>query len=761
MKFIVAASMFASAAAVDKPVISLDLDESMTIKKYSESVHPVHAAPLAKESVQYGVCTAGSPAADCKLPSAKAFDHHDGSGIKVKETYHLVNLDCQGMDKKEAAINFGRRSEYIIKYNAVDSSGNEAEGIVFSLVLDDPIPPVISYPEDQNVEACVDSSGETRQIFKIPAYSALDNIDGSVPVSTQITKNGKSVAAIDTHVLGKYVVKFTASDNAKCFGAGQKSNTISKSSTFTVVDTLAPKITLNSAPSTHECATKYTDAGAKCVDGHDSLVNGKLSSSVLAKNLSDNTNLGSVNTAKAGKFTVSYACSDLSGNKATASREITVTDTTKPVLTITHINAKHNIRGGYDIKYDFNSADIFKHINDDVIIHHATAFDEDTKYLAKLATDGYGYTCSDSCAASKPTVATTWYKKSGDSWVANNYDNTKAGTYKLDYKCTDAAGNSVSKTRTVINEDKTTIVEIDITFRHVDPTEDFIQKLIRLIFENVGYQLTREQIEVMDTRRLLGREDVQENLLKFIINDAAMVKKILDFLRGLDFSRMLAEVSPGSTPTTKPSVQTQSMSLPIIYITGGDLATFEASTTAKYTDVGATCSDKQDGIIYTNKPGTGSVAMAKPGDYTTSYECTDSDQQHAIGVQRYITVEDTTKPVCKLIGSAKVTHEAGFAYNDKGATCKDSLDGMVPTILSSNNVNHAKVGTYYVKYTAKDAAGNQANTVTREVVIVDTLRPVIGLKYENGPYFHVSDASDTAKLHDGSTVKNPAADYFA
>lgn len=531
MKFVVAASMIASAAAVDKPVISLDLDESMTIKKYSESAHPVHAAPLAKESVQYGVCTAGSPAADCKLPSAKAFDHHDGSGVEVKRTYHLVNLNCQGMDKKEDAINFGRRSEYIIKYNAVDSSGNEAEEIFFSLVLDDPIAPVISYPASQNVEACVGSSGETRQIFKVPAYSALDNIDGSVPVSTQITKNGKSVAAIDTHNLGKYVVKFTASDNAKCFGAGQKSNVISKSSTFTVVDTLAPKITMNSAPSTQECATTYTDAGAKCVDRHDSLVNGQLSSSVLAKNLSDNTNLGGVNTAKAGKFTVSYACSDLSGNKGTASREITVTDTTKPVLTITHINAKHNVRGGYDTKYDFNSADIFKHINDDVIIHHATAFDEDTKYLAKLATNGYGYSCSDSCAASKPTVSTTWYKKSGDSWVANNYDNTEAGTFKLDYKCTDAAGNSVSKTRTVVNEDKTTIVEIDVKFEHVDPTEEFIQMLIKLIFDNVGYQLKREQIEVMDLRRLLDREAIKENLLKFIINDTAVVKKILDFLR--------------------------------------------------------------------------------------------------------------------------------------------------------------------------------------------------------------------------------------
>jgi hypothetical protein len=43
-----------------------------------------------------------------------------------------------------------RRSQYLLKYNAVDSSGNEAEEVFFTLVLDDKIPPLLSTPSSQS-----------------------------------------------------------------------------------------------------------------------------------------------------------------------------------------------------------------------------------------------------------------------------------------------------------------------------------------------------------------------------------------------------------------------------------------------------------------------------------------------------------------------------------------------------------------------------------------------------------------------------------
>lgn len=125
-------------------------------------------------------------------------------------------------------------------------------------------------------------------------------------------------------------------------------------------------------------------------------------------------------------------------------------------------------------------------------------------------------------------------------------------------------------------------------------------------------------------------------------------------------------------------------------------------------------------------------------------------------MDRFVSIVDTTIPVCKLSGSALVTHEASFAYKDAGVVCKDTLDGNVQ-YTTTGSVDTSKVGTYTLFYNAADRAGNKAKTLSRVVKVVDSLKPVIGLKIGEQPYFHVSDASDLAVTGD----KNPAADYFA
>ena len=102
------AAVLGVASAVDsqRPVISLDFDESMTLAKYPS---PFSATPHAKESANYGVCPAGKDtnAQNCKTPTAKAFDHHD-HGVATTETVILTNEDGAGMDKTVAKINFGK-----------------------------------------------------------------------------------------------------------------------------------------------------------------------------------------------------------------------------------------------------------------------------------------------------------------------------------------------------------------------------------------------------------------------------------------------------------------------------------------------------------------------------------------------------------------------------------------------------------------------------------------------------------------------------
>ncbi|HEU4620214.1 MAG TPA: FG-GAP-like repeat-containing protein [Gammaproteobacteria bacterium] len=75
---------------------------------------------------------------------------------------------------------------------------------------------------------------------------------------------------------------------------------------------------------------------------------------------------------------------------------------------------------------------------------------------------------------------------------------------------------------------------------------------------------------------------------------------------------------------------------------------------------------------------------------------------------------DTSPPVIQLVGDSEVSVEVDAAYQDPGATATDDVDGsVVPSV--ENPVNTKIIGTYTVKYTAVDSAGNAAEPVTRTV----------------------------------------------
>ena len=88
-------------------------------------------------------------------------------------------------------------------------------------------------------------------------------------------------------------------------------------------------------------------------------------------------------------------------------------------------------------------------------------------------------------------------------------------------------------------------------------------------------------------------------------------------------------------------------------------------------------------------------------------------------------IDTVTNPVITLIGLAEVGHEACTPYTDLGATAEDFVDGDVDVITSG--VVGTSVGTYILTYTATDSDGNNAVPVYREVVVRDTIGPLITL----------------------------------
>lgn len=90
---------------------------------------------------------------------------------------------------------------------------------------------------------------------------------------------------------------------------------------------------------------------------------------------------------------------------------------------------------------------------------------------------------------------------------------------------------------------------------------------------------------------------------------------------------------------------------------------------------------------------------------------------------------DTESPVITLTGDSSVSLTVGSNYSDAGATVSDNVDSSLSVTVGGDAVNTAVAGTYTITYSAVDAAGNTAQTVTRTVIVsaVDTTAPAITL----------------------------------
>jgi len=234
------------------------------------------------------------------------------------------------------------------------------------------------------------------------------------------------------------------------------------------------------------------------------------------------------------------------------------------------------------------------------------------------------------------------------------------------------------------------------------------------------------------------------------------------------------EDEAGHVTTKCRTILNEDHTKPIITVLEADQQTYEATRSDNYVDAGATCSDEVDGNISQDVEVSGDVVnLARVGVYTIKYNCQDSAANTADEATRTVVVQDTSCPSCVISednteaadhSTRTVSIEASFPYNDVGAVATDSLQGSFGIcsvwsngVLKSSYkeiVNVESTGTYYITYRVKDSNGNwndntgctggqtgaNENKNVRTVVIIDTLRPVIQLKY-NSQVIHEGAAS--------------------
>jgi len=167
----------------------------------------------------------------------------------------------------------------------------------------------------------------------------------------------------------------------------------------------------------------------------------------------------------------------------------------------------------------------------------------------------------------------------------------------------------------------------------------------------------------------------------------------------------------------------------------------------------------------------------KLGQYTREYKLKDKFGNVGKTTRRF-TVVDKKEPIVKIIGKSSETYEASrdVEYTDKGATCKDYVDGVLSHAVevSGQVVNMRIPGTYKIRYDCQDLSGNSAVHMSRKVVIRDTRKPKLSLLGSNIIYVEAGfpyvdagctatdslDGDITSKVNtDGDTVDTASAFY--
>ena len=580
------------------------------------------------------------------VTAGTAFD--DPGVTCTDETDPNPSLDFDTVD-----IDLNTPGDYTVTYTCTDSSGNDATAVTWTVTViamdaeppeADTTDPVITINGDNPLTITVGST------YEDAGATCTDETDGSLPVTTDSTVN--------ISMQGTYTVTYTCTDLSN--NTDIDTRIVEVVAAEPLADTTDPVITIiGDDRLTITVGSTYEDAGATCTDDTDP-----------APTV---TTSGTVDASNPGTYTVTYTCTDLSGNMATDTRTVTVVaaetpaDTTDPVITI---------------------------IGDDRLTITVGSTYEDA-----------GATCTDDTDQA-PTVTTS-----------GTVDASNPGTYTVTYTCTDLSGNMATDTRTV------TVVAAETPADTTDPVitiigDDRLTITVGSTYEDAGATCTDETDGTL-TPVVTGTVDTDRP------GTYTITYTCTDLSGNMATDTRTVTVVAAETPADTTD--------PVITINGSPELTITAGTT--YTERGATCIDETDGSLQVTTTGTVNTSM--PGTYTITYTCTDGSGNAAydsrtVLVRAAEAADDTTPPRIDITGESRVRLHVGDAYAEQGARCVDDVDGTREATIQKSTVDTSSAGSYIVIYECADSSGNASLKIRHVVVELpsENLPPVITL---NGP----------------------------
>jgi hypothetical protein len=767
-----------AATAAARPVISLNLDEAAMPVQYAAGAQGGVAAAGAEAPMSrsrsgtqaYGggnhgftenfskTCAAKtSTPTSCPMPTARAYDHHDGELTVVQKLYLVNNNGVKGSTTETyASINYNLRSEWLLTFDAADNSGNKAQQVVFAMILDDKIAPVITprMPNPHTIEACnrdnVGQSTTHSNFWLLPNNNpANDNYDGNLEAELKVAITAPNSATpsvyvqgtnpqikLDSHVIGDWNVVYSVHDHAGMFGANGQDNAVQLSAKVSVTDTVAPILYAKK----HSCKfeTGVRDAG-------------------FIKEVTATTKEECCNKCETQQWTRKVgtaaqlneaACAYFVFQSATNKCQFLSKDARAAPLTVVA-----GAVGGYPVQSSDANVEECSAITAVPADKGARCIDFHDSLMSS------GSLSESALATQVVTVGTA---------------NTKVvGSYPIKYNCKDLSNNAAAQvTRTVQVKDTTNPVLVITTGDPAHPVQKANIDDLYVVQHSAGNTNHTAHVQRLMTKKSATvsgyhcTDSCTGDLTNAVVvtvhkGPGGCAGTVLPTFTTSQLMQpstyhikyTCTDASSNSVSKCR-TIKVEDAKKPIVTVIGFDLKTFEATTDGQYIDEGATCSDQVDGNIPENvEVGGDVVRLEVPKTYTVKYTCKDSQGNQAEPAYRKVVVRDTTCPTCTIQGDASITREASFPYVDAGATCTDSLDGTLTARDTVSNVNVETTGTYFVTYSATDHANNgfgvarpagittQCLSYVRTVTVKDTLRPVIALRY-NGALIHTSDATD-------------------
>ena len=368
---------------------------------------------------------------------------------------------------------------YTLSYTATDDSNNTSAAISRTVSVEDTTAPSISINGDNPMNIVVGND------YIEEGASVIDNSGETLSVSISGEVNSSKV--------GIYYIEYSAIDDSN--------NSVSVSRTVNVTDNQAPVITLEgeSHIDVNQSST-FTDPGANATDNYDDNVTVEVN--------------GTVDTETVGTYTLTYTAVDSSGNEATpVTREVTVHDTTPPVITLDGDNPYR-----VEVNQSGNYIDPGASAVDEVDGNVTVEINSSTVNISKIGEYNVTVSAEDSVGNSvteirevivedttPPEVTvngnTTIEIQVNDDYVEENasavdnsgesievvitgeVNSSKAGTYTITYTATDDSNNTGTATRTVsvvngeaptitLQGDNPYVVEVNTTYSDPGATAD-------------------------------------------------------------------------------------------------------------------------------------------------------------------------------------------------------------------------------------------------------------------------------------------------